>query len=320
MRAQIFPPLESAPRITAKLQEPARLGGRFADRFNSLFLLCVLGSLWGGSYSLVTFVMQTIPPITLTAFRVLLAAVVITLYARSIGQSLPRDPITLRWFLLQGAINPGIAWVLISWGQQVTGGGVAAIINTMSPMFAVILTMLWTKHEEVSALSIGGILLGFVGVVAIIGPSVFAGSSDEILATGAILLGTLGFAVSAVIGGQLLQRFSPTIIAAGALWGASAVLVPASLIFDKPWTLTPSTAGMLGALFLALVSTALAFLIYFRLLRTIGSAGTLSVGYVRVGVAVLLGVILFGEPLTTAIVIGLVCVVAGVVMVTRKPT
>lgn len=283
-----------------------------------IVLLVLLGTLWGSSYSLIMYVMQTMPVITLNAVRVALAALVLGAYAHLQGHRFPADGATWRWFVAQGTINPGIAWVLITWGQQFIGGGVTAIINTMSPLFAVVITLLFTRDERFTAMKLGGIVLGFVGVVVLMTPSVKTGSGDQLVAIGAVLLGTIGFAAAATIGRQLVH-LTPCVLATGALTGASFVLIPASLIVDKPWTLTPDPYAIGVLLFLTLVSTAFAFLVYFRLLKTIGSAGTLSVGYVRVGVAVVLGAIIYGEPITLAVVVGLACVVVGVVAVTRKP-
>ncbi len=291
---------------------------RTALATNALFLLLFLGLLWGSSYSLIMYVSASIPPITLNAVRVSLAALVLAAYARAQGHSFPSDGATWRWFVAQGTINPGIAWVLLTWAQQYIGGGVTAIINTMSPLFAVVITLLITRDERFTATKLGGIVIGFLGVVVLMLPSVKAGSGEQLLAIGAAVLGTIGFAAAATIGRQL-SRLAPSVLAAGALSGASFVLVPASLIIDKPWTLTPDFSTIAVLLFLTLVSTAFAFVIYFRLLKTIGSAGTLSVGYVRVAVAVVLGAIFYAEPITLAVVLGLACVVVGVIAVTRKP-
>lgn len=311
MRSIALPEAESgAPRNDA--------GARAASGTSAIVLLLFLGTLWGSSYSLIMYVMQTVPAITLNAVRVSLAALVLGAYAYAQGHRFPKDGATWRWFVAQGAINPGIAWVLISWGQQFIGGGVTAIINTLSPLFAVVITVLITRDERFNAVKLGGIVLGFLGVVVLMAPSVKAGSSEQLVAIGAVLLGTIGFAAAATIGRQL-SHLTPCVLATGALSGASFVLIPASLIVDKPWTLSPDPYAIWVLLFLTLVSTAFAFLLYFRLLKTIGSAGTLSVGYVRVGVAVVLGAIIYGEPITMSVVLGLACVIVGVVAVTRKP-
>lgn len=183
---------------------------------HSLSLLALLGFLWGSSYSLVAYALPTIPPLTLCAIRVSLSALILTAYAFSRGYSFPRDSMIWRRLFLQGAINPATSWVLITWGQVYVGGGLASIINTLSPMFSFLIAVLWTHHELVTRKKLCGVLLGFAGVIAVLAPSVIAGFRHEIVAEIAILAGTIGFAVTAILARRLGELPAP-VIAAGTL-------------------------------------------------------------------------------------------------------
>ena len=279
-------------------------------------LISALGVLWGTSYALVAFAIPTIPPMTLTALRVSMASLVLVLFARARGHRLPRDD-TTRWRLfVLGAINPALAWTLIAWGQKYVSGTLAGVINTLSPVFAILLIALWRHSERISRRRLVGVTLGFIGVIAILGPTVATNANDAFVAKCAILGGTLGFAVSALFA-RRIDNLPPSVAAAGVLLSAGLILTPLACVVEQPWTVSPSPAALAATVILTLFCTALAFLIYFRLLQTIGAAGTLTVGYIRIGVAVLLGVSLHGDIVTVPLLVGLVCIVAGVVLATR---
>lgn len=283
----------------------------------SLALLGLLGLLWGSSYALAAVALRSLPPNTVVALRVSMAAIVLLMVLAWQRSALPHDAATWRAYFVQGAINPGVPWMLIAWGQQFVGSGLTGVINTLSPVIAVLVIAVWTRHEVITRSKVVGVLLGLLGVIVILGTSAMSGTHDELVAELAILCGTACFAASAIFGRRFNQT-DPGISAAATLLAATTIVVPLALIIDRPWQLSPEPSALVACLVLALFCTALGFLIYFQLLRTIGSTGTTSVSYIRVGVAVLLGAITLGEPITPKLVIGLVCIVAGVVLITRS--
>lgn len=283
----------------------------------SLAFLGLLGLLWGSSYALAAVALRSIPPNTVVALRVGLATLVLLTVLAWQHKTLPRDAATWRSFFVQGTLNPGVPWMLIAWGQQFVGSGLTGVINTLSPVIAVLVVAFWTKHEVITRTKVAGVLLGLAGVVVILGGSVLGGTHDDLLAEFAILCGTACFAASAIYG-RRFSHLDPAVSATATLLCACAIVIPLSLAIDHPWTLTPAPSALTACIALAVFCTALGFLIYFRLLRTIGSTGTTSVSYIRVGVAVLLGAITLGEPITLKLAIGLACIVAGVVLITRS--
>jgi drug/metabolite transporter (DMT)-like permease len=291
---------------------------RTRTQLTSLLLIGALGFLWGSSYSMVAYALESMPPITLTTIRVSLAAFALSVIALLQGHSFPSDSKTWCRFLVQGIVNPAIAWTLITWGQKHVGGALASVINSLSPIFTVLLIAVWTRHEPVTRQKVVGVMLGFAGILTIMGISAFTESHSKLLAEFAILLGTFGYAVSA-IHGRHFARLTPIVTATGTLAGASIVLIPISLIIDRPWTLSPSLVSVGATTVLTIFCTALPFLLYFSLLRIVGAIASTSVSYVRVGVAMLLGSILHAEPITTSLLVGLFCIVGGVVLVTRSP-
>jgi len=201
--------------------------------------------------------------------------------------------------------------LLLAWGQQYVDSGLAAVLNSTSPIFVFFITLLITRHEALGGLRLLGAALGVGGVVLIVGLDVLRGLGDQVLAQGAILLGA-GFYGCSAIYGKRFADLGPTVTAAGALVWATAVIVPLSLVIDQPWTLWPSALSLLAAVVLAVFCTGTALLLYFRLVHTLGSMGVASQGYLRSAVGVLLGVVVLGEKITPAVGLGLCLVILGV--------
>jgi drug/metabolite transporter (DMT)-like permease len=212
--------------------------------------------------------------------------------------------------------------VLGAWASTTIASGLVVILNSLSPIFIFILTWAITRHEAATARKFAGVVLGLAGVVTIIGLNALSGFGHQTLAQIACVAGSLAYAVAALIG-RRFDRESPLVPAAGAVLMAAVVLVPIALVVDAPWTLQPSLRSVLAVLVLAVFSTGLAFVVYFRLLSTLGSIGTASQAYLRILWGVGLGIVFLGERLSFDVAAGLVLVVAGVVAMTlpaaRKP-
>ncbi len=282
------------------------------------FLLALLALFWGSSYLFIKVALETLPPLTLIAMRVSLAAVLLYMVARWKGHHLPSDPAVWRQFFVQCFFLCLGGWAVLAWGQQFIDSGLAGILNSTSPIFVFIITAVWTRHEAVSGLRLAGALLGVVGVVLIIGVDALEGLGQEVAGQVAVLMSAVLYGASAIYG----KRFSGlpnTITASGTLICASVVLIPLSLIVDRPWTLSPTATSIGAALALSVLSSCLALLLYFRLIGTLGSMGTASQAYLRVGVSVFLGMAVLGEQIAWPVALGLVAVVAGVIAINARP-
>ncbi len=281
-------------------------------------LLALLALFWGSSYLFIKVALEGLPPLTLIALRVSLAALLLYLVARWRGHHLPHDGTTWRQFFVQCFFLCLGGWGVLAWGQQFIDSGLAGILNSTSPIFVFFITALWTRHEAVNALRLAGALLGLAGVVLIIGADALQGLGQQVAGQLAVVFSAMLYGGSAIYG----KRFSDlpnTITAAGTLICASCVLIPLSVIVDRPWTLSPSAQAIGAALALSVISSCLALLLYFRLIRTLGSMGTASQAYLRVGVSVLLGMLVLGEQIAWSVAFGLVAVVAGVIAINARP-
>lgn len=276
-----------------------------------LVLLLVLSSLWGASYTFVKVGVQTISPVTLIAARTVIAGTILIAIIHWRGLTLPKDATTWRRFFFQACLNSVVPFTLIAWAQQTTDAALATILNSTSPIFAFLLTMFVTRHETVTGRKLFGVGAGIVGICLIVGVQAIGGLGQELWAQLAILAATICYAGAAIFG-RNFKGLNPIMPAAGSMICGAIVLVPASLITEKPWTLTPSLESILALLALSVFSTALAFAIYFRLVQTLGSVGTTAQAYLRVPIGVAIGVMFLREHLTSTALIGLVCVIAGV--------
>ena len=283
-----------------------------------LALLALLAGLWGSSYLLIKLAVATIPPVTLIAIRVSLAAVLLLAIIRLQDARFPTDRQTWRLLLVQALLGSIAPWTLLAWGQQYIDSGLAGVLNSTSPIFVFFITLLVTRHEAVTSWKLAGALLGVVGVALIMGVDVLRGLGQQVAGQAAVLLSAFLFALAA-IHGKHFSSIPPTVTAAGAMVWSSVCLIPLSLIIDKPWTLEPSALSIGAAAALGIFNTGVAMLIYFRLVRTLGSMGVSSQSYLRMGVSVLLGVVVLGEQVTPEIGLGLAAIVLGVLAINLRP-
>lgn len=285
------------------------------SRTMDLALLLVLSTLWGSSYTFIKIGVETIPPVTLIAARTLIAGSLLVVLVKARGLSLPRDRTSWSRFLFQACLNSVFPFTLIAWAEQTTDAGLATILNSTSPIFTFLLTVLITRHEVVTGRKLFGVFAGLLGVCLIVGFEVLAGLGHEAWAQLAIVAATISYAGAAIFG-KNFRGMDPMLPAAGSMICGAILLVPVSLIVDRPWTLAPSGSSLAALLGLSVFSTALAFVIYFRLIQTLGSVGTTAQAYMRVPIGVAIGVLFLGETLMATAWAGLVCVVAGVIAMT----
>jgi drug/metabolite transporter (DMT)-like permease len=280
-----------------------------------LALLVLLATLWGGSYTFIKLGVATIPPVTLIAARTLIAGVLLLVVMHARGLRLPRDAATWRRFLFQACLNSVVPWTLIAWGERSLDAGLATILNSTSPIFTFFLSLAIAGHEAPTLRKLFGVAAGMAGICLIVGVQAFGGLGEQLAAQIATVVATICYAGGAIFS-RGFKGLDPMAPAAGSLLCGAAILVPVSLVVDRPWTLAPSMSSVLALLALAVFSTAMAFVLYFRLIQTLGSVGTTSQAYLRVPIGVALGVIFLGETLSPTVWIGLGCVVFGVTAMT----
>ena len=286
-----------------------------SNRATELALLLLLALLWGGSYSFIRIAVETIPPLTLIAARPLLAGAILLVVIRWRGLRLPRDLATWRLFLVQACLNSVVPFTLIAWAERSVEAGLATILSSTSPIFVVLLTCLSASTERLPRLRLAGVAAGLAGTVLIVGMQAISGVGEQLAAQLALVAASICYAGAALFG-RSFKGLDPIMPAAGSLVCGALVLLPLSLALDRPWALAPSAGSIQALIALSTLSTALAFVIYFRLIGRLGSVGTTSVAYLRVPAGVLIGMVFLGEALAPTAWAGLVLVVVGVLAMT----
>ncbi|MBZ6074740.1 DMT family transporter [Microvirga puerhi] len=280
-----------------------------------LCLLAALATLWGASYTFIKLGIETIPPVTLIAARTIIASTVLVVILRLRGIELPRDAATWRKFAFQACLNSVIPFTLIAWAEKSVDAGLAVILNSMTPVFTFLITVLWTRHEPTPFRKMAGVIIGLSGTCVIVGMQAFQQVGQELLGQLAVVLATICYAGAAIFG-RNFKGLDPMAPAAGSLISGALILIPVSLIVDQPWTLSPSIRSVGALIGLAVFSTAFAFVLYFRLIQTLGSVGATAQAYLRAPIGVAIGAYFLGERLDASAWIGLVCILIGVSLMT----
>ena len=283
------------------------------EKFPEYALLGLLALLWGSSYLFIKVAVAEIPPITLMAARVLIAALLLRSVMAFGRQSLPREWPVWKMLFIQSFFNSIGAWTLLAWGQQYVGAGLASVLNSTSPIFVFLITFAISRHESINLTKLFGVLLGLSGVVVLVGPAALTGLGEQLIAQLACLGGAVLYACAAIYG-KRFHSVGALSTATGTMICASVVLIPLAVITEQPWTLRPSHDAIEATFILAVLCTGLALLLYFRLVRTLGSLGVASQAYLRAGVGVILGIVFLGETITAPMVAGLSAAIIGVAM------
>lgn len=276
-------------------------------------ILVLLAFVWGGSFFFNQVAVAELPPLTVVAVRVVLAAGALLVVLAALGERLPLDRRALAAFLGMGVLNNAIPFSLIVWGQAQIGSGLAAILNATTPLFGVVVAHALTADEKATGLRVAGLAAGFLGVVAMVGPAAMDGLGAPVVAQIACLGAALSYALAGVYGRRVKRLGVPPLAtAAGMLAASSLVLAPAALLVDRPWTLPAPSAVTLAALVaVALVSTAFAYILYFRLLASAGATNLFLVTFLVPATAILLGVAVLGEALSAKHAVGMALIGIG---------
>ena len=270
----------------------------------SLLLLLGLAAVWGGSFIFAELALREVPPLTITLHRVIWAVPALWAVLALRGQRLPR---TARFWLGafgMGLLNNALPFSLIFWGQQQIDAGLAAILNATTAMFGAVVAGGLLPDEPLTRNKMIGAGLGLFGVAIVMGPKAVGAFDLANLAQLAVLAAALSYAFASVWGKRMLGDHPPLVNATGMLIGAVVWMVPlVRLLEGTPrLDLTLPTWGALGGL--ALLSTSLAYGLYFAILRRAGAANLMLVTLMIPPFAIGLGVLLLGEDLTARAVIG----------------
>lgn len=276
-------------------------------------MLVGLSVLWGGSFFFTGIALTELPTLTFVLLRLGLAALILNMVLPFAGLRLPGGCAVWAAFLGMGLLNNVVPFCLIVWGQTHIASGFAAILNATTPLFTVVVAHRLTTDERMTGNRLAGVLAGLAGVAAMVGPAAFAGLDASLLAQLAILGAALSYACAGVFGRRFKRMgIPPLAVAAGQLTAAALLVLPVALVVVRPWTL-PAPGPFVSAAILgtATLSTALAYVLYFRLLASAGATNLSLVTFLVPVSAILLGALVLGERLEPRHYLGMALIGCG---------
>jgi drug/metabolite transporter (DMT)-like permease len=281
-------------------------------------LLALLSLLWGGSFFFIGVAVKELPPLTLAALRVGLAALILWATAPLTGAAPPRNGKAVAALALLGLGNNALPFALIAWGQTHLAAGLASILNAATPLFAVLVAHVFTAEEKLSRLKIIGTAAGMAGVAWVIGPDLLWGQAKvNAWAEGAVLLAALSYAASAVFARRVRALgLKPLDVATGQATAGAIYLVPLALFVDAPWSLPVPSAAVIASVFaIAALCTALAYVVYFRILAGAGATNVLLVTLMAPATSVVLGALFLHERLLARQFLGFALIAVGLAFI-----
>ncbi len=281
-------------------------------------LLVVLAILWGASFCFARVALAELPPLTVATMRFLLAGLVFVVVLRLSGLPLPRDLRSWRDFAVMGLLNNLIPFGLITLGQQHITAGMASILNSTAPLFSALITPLFLSEERFSAGRIGGVVLGVVGVMVLAGPAVWGVADYPALALLPGLAAALSYAFAAIWGVRFRGQ-SVRLVAGCQVMSAAALGLPLMLAVDHAWVFRPSLEVWLALGGLALLTTVLGYLIYFRLLLRAGPTNALLVTFLIPPAASVMETFMFDASLPWLAIPAMLLIFAGIALVDGRP-
>lgn len=284
-------------------------------------MLLVLSVLWGGSFFFVGVAVGAVPPLLLVWCRVAIAAVALLLFLVATGRRLPNDRAVWVAFLGMGLLNNVIPFGLITWGQTEIASGLASIINAMTPVSTVVLAHFLTEDERLTPGRLAGVLLGLAGVVVLIGTEALQGFGVAVLAQVAVLTATVSYGFAGIWGRRFKRLgVEPTVAATGQVVASTLILGLPAFMLSAPWTLPIPGVDVVAAIVgLAILSTALAYILFFRILAAAGAGNVMLVTLLVPVSAILLGWLFLDEVLEPRQFAGMALIGLGLACLDGRP-
>ena len=276
-------------------------------------ILLILSVLWGGSFFFIGIAIHSLPPLTLVLLRVSFASAFLWIWRLIRREPMGLSPRLALALTILAVLNNALPFMLFAWAQRTIPSGLASILNATTPIWGVIVAHLFTHDERMTRNRIAGVLLGFAGVAVMIGADLLGQIGTNVLAQLACLGSTLSYALAGVYG----RRFrglgvTPVGVATGSLTAAALVLLPLVLLFEPPWRTPPPAYEAWAALIgLAFLCTAVAYILYFKLLASAGATNSLLVTFLIPVTAILLGTFVLGEQLAPRHFAGMLLIACG---------
>jgi len=278
-------------------------------------MITLLALIWGGSFLFGRILMLEWPPFTVVFLRVALAATSLWIFLFATGRRFPLAGPLIGAVMIMGVINNVIPFSLILIGQKEIGSGLASVVNAMTPIWTLIIANQFTSDEKFTKNKIIGIALGFLGVAILIGGDLLQGLTASAWAQVAILGATISYGFAGVFG-KRFKGTDPIVISTGQLTASSLIMFPVMITTEGFFDISQPTAElMISTIGLAVLCTAYAYVLYFRILSSAGATNVSLVTFLVPVSAIILGVIWLGEVLTSGNIAGMIMIVLGLICV-----
>jgi len=285
-------------------------------RGGDLFILMALGAIWGASYLFFALGVRTIPPLSLVAGRLWIGAALLLPFRPRRRAGPGGDP-PLRAFWVTGLFNAALPHTLIAWSERTIASGLAGVLVATMPLWAAGMTRWMLREERPTRRQLAGLGLGFLGILVLLFPDLRRAAHAHLLGEAAVMIAAISYAGATVYARRALRGVPPIEAAIGQLLAGGLIVLPLSLIQDRPWTLSPAPDSLAALLALAVLGTAVAYVLYYRLLERIGVVGVSLVTYLNPIFAVIWGALVLGEPLSGWVLGGMALILAGVFLAGR---
>ena len=288
-----------------------------AHRARDWSLLLALSAMWGSAFLFIKLGVASVPPLTLVASRIALGALILFAALHWRGLALPRFGRAWLPFVVIALVGNSAPFFLISWGQQAVDSALAGILMAIMPLTTLLLAHFFIEGERMTLWRTGGFAVGFGGIIVLMGPGALAGLNSNIIAKLAVLGGAVCYAANSVISRRLIK--TDFLVASTAVMiVATLMTLPLALAVDRPWTLMPTAGSIVSIVWLGIGPTALATILYFKLIATAGPTFMSLVNYLTPVIALLAGVILLGEHPGPDAFAGLAMILLGIAVSRRR--
>ncbi len=280
-------------------------------------LLVLLSLLWGGAFFFAAISVKEIPPLILVFLRVSIAAFTLLIYLLFSAEQFPRGKSIWLAFFIMGMLNNLIPFSLLFWAQTSISSGLASIINATTPIFSILVAHFALTDEKLTINRLLGVVLGIMGVVVLFGTTAIGKNDIATLGIIACLGAALSYGFASVFGRRFKKMgVTPTQTAFGQLTGTSIMMLPIIFIFEAPFSLVlPSHNAIFSVIILAVASTAFAYLIFFRLLASVGAVNVALVTLLVPVSAIILGALFLDEQLELRHYLGMALILSGLIAI-----
>ena len=282
-------------------------------------MLMTLVAMWGSAFLFIEIAIRSIAPVTLVAIRIVLSAVLLFGAMRILRLETPRDPVVWRYFIVLALIGYCLPFLLITWSQQTIDSGLAGILVGCMPLATLLLAHRYVEGERITVAKSIGFALGLAGLAVLLGPEAlkqWRGSGAELLGQLACLGGALCYAGNSIV----TKRMPATNALVAAAWTttiAAPIMLIVAFIGDDPFSQLPAPEAIAASVWLGIGPTAVATLVYFRLIARAGPTFMSLTNYMSPIVAVSVGALLLDEPLQPAALTALMLILGGIAIATR---